>query len=78
MGNFKPARPVKVTKRTKSLPAVTVHVFVPSGSWTSTVVPQEICRECGNVYGHRTHDQRLPEEIFTPVDARKIGEGSVN
>ncbi len=65
MGQFKPRR----------LPPVTQHVFVASGSWTSTVVPQEICRECGNPSGHRTHDQREPGEIYTPVDARKIGEG---
>lgn len=76
MGQFKrPRPPKKAAKVEPRLPPVTVHVFVPSGSWTSTVVRQEICKECGNPRGHRTHDQREPSEIYTPVDARKIGEG---
>lgn len=74
MSNFKPARPRKVAKRVKSLPPVTVHVFVPSGSVTSTVVPQEICQQCGNPRGHRTHDQRSTDQIYTEIDQRRLGE----
>lgn len=75
MSNFKPARPPKsAPKKAKRLPPVTVHVFVPSGAVTATVVPEEIC-QCGNAFSHRTHDRRPPEEIFTPIDSRKIGEG---
>lgn len=74
MSNFRPARPTRTAKTPKRLPPVAVHVFVPSGSWTSAVTPEEICT-CGNARGHRTHDQREPGEIYTPVDARKIGEG---
>lgn len=73
MTQFPRARPTRGPRRSR--PAPPVHVFVPSGSWTSTVVPQEICRECGNAFSHRTHDRRPPEEIYTPVDSRKIGEG---
>ncbi len=75
MGQFKPARPPKsAAKAARRLPPVTVHVFVPSGSMTAAVKPEPICDTCGNPRGHRTHDQRPPEEIHTEVDRRKIGE----
>jgi len=74
VSQFPKARPTKAAKAARRLPPVTVHVFVPSGSMTAAVKPEPIC-QCGNAWSHRTHDQRPPEEIFTPVDARKLGEG---
>lgn len=74
MSNFKPARPTKIGKRTRSLPPVTVHVFVPSGDVTATVHPEAICT-CGSAWSSRVHDRRSTDEIYTEVDQRRIGEG---
>jgi hypothetical protein len=74
MGQFPRARPQKAAKPEKRLPPVTVHVFVPSGSMTAAVKPEPICT-CGSAWSSRVHDQREPEEIYTPIDSRRIGEG---
>lgn len=74
MSQFPKARPTKAAKAERRLPPVTVHVFVPSGSMTAAVRPEPICETCGNPRSHRTHDQRPPEEIYTEVDRRRVGE----
>lgn len=75
MGQFPRAKPSKgAPRKAKILPPVTVHVFVPSGSMTAAVIPQEICQQCGNPRNHRIHDRREPSEIYTEVDRRRIGE----